>query len=146
MPAVFATNRCRPGWRRSAVDHDAFRVTVVPVEVTYTSSRPARSTAFAPTLVTSANSSDADAPPVCTSETRSVETGHDTTPSELGAGPEPAANAAPATDSTTVSAASAAARVRSTDLDLRAGSHRGRAGRLATSSRRRSPGDRLLIT
>src|SRR6185436_15087743 len=137
---------CRPGWRSSDVGQEAFLVTVLPVEVTYTSSRPARSTAVAPAFVISANSSEAEAPPVCTSEISSVEGGHETAPSAAGPGLDPAANAAPATDSTTNSAASAAARVRSTDLDLRAGSQRGRAGRLASSSRCRSPGDHPLIT
>ena len=33
-PAVFATNRCRPGSRRSEVGHEVLRVTVLPVEVT----------------------------------------------------------------------------------------------------------------
>jgi len=77
-PAEFAISRCWPGSRIEAVVHDAFRVTVLPVDVAYTTSRPVRSTATAPAFEISANSSDADAPPVWTSETTSVEVGHAT--------------------------------------------------------------------
>jgi hypothetical protein len=34
MPAEFATSRCRPGSTIVALDHEAFRVTVLPVDVT----------------------------------------------------------------------------------------------------------------
>jgi len=77
-PAEFAIRRCRPGSRIVAEDHDAFRVTVLPVDVAYATSSPDRSMATAPAFEISANSSDADAPPVWTSETTSVEVGHAT--------------------------------------------------------------------
>ena len=57
-------SRWRPGESRSELVHEAFRVIVPPVEVTYATSSPFRSTADAPTFVSSTNSSDADAPPV----------------------------------------------------------------------------------
>src|SRR6266550_6777988 len=129
-------NRCRPGSSRSVVDHEAFRVTVLPVDVAYTTSRPARSTALGPTLLISANSSEADEPPVWTSDTRREETGQVTAAS--GAGPRlvPAANATPPMDSTTTNAVSTATRVRSTDLDLRAGAcETGRDGWAGCTSR-----------
>ena len=118
-------------------DHDALRVTVLPVEVAYTISRPARSTVVGPTFVISANSSDAEAPPVWTSETRRVDTGQDTAARATGAGFDAAAKAAPPTDSTTTSPARGATR-RST-IDLRAGaSEAGRDGRGGCSSHRLS--------
>src|SRR6185503_1233283 len=146
MPRALATNRWRPGSRRSGVAHEALRVTVLPEDVAYASSRPARSTALAPTFVISANSSDADAPPVCTSETRRVETGHGTDPRAAASGSARVANAAPATDSITDSAANTATRVRSTVLDLRAGA--GEAGRDGSrrSSRQRLPGDHPALS
>src|SRR5690242_11911483 len=78
IPAAFATRRWRPGPRIVLIDHEALRVTVEPLDVTYTSSRPARSTSAPPALWISANSSEADAPAVCTSETTRVEIGHAT--------------------------------------------------------------------
>jgi hypothetical protein len=54
------------------------RVTVEPVDVTYTSSRPIRSTANGPAFESSANSSDAEAPPVWISETTRVDVGQAT--------------------------------------------------------------------
>jgi hypothetical protein len=33
MPAELAMSRCRPGCRSNVVDHEALRVTVLPVEV-----------------------------------------------------------------------------------------------------------------
>src|SRR5438093_5056433 len=146
MPDVLATNRCRPGSSRTVVDHEALRVTVLPVEVAYTSSRPTRSTALTPTLVISANSSEADEPPVWTSDTRREETGQVTAPSDAGARLVPAAKTTPPIDSTTTSAASAATRVRSTDLDLRAGAgETGRDGWLRCTSSR-SPPDQPALT
>ena len=54
-------------------------MTVLPLLVTYATSRPARSTAVADAFVSSTYSSDADAPPVTTSATRSpLEGGHAT--------------------------------------------------------------------
>src|SRR5712671_6616828 len=76
MPAALAISRCRPGARIVGAVQVALRVTVDPVEVAYTSSRPARSTASEPPLYSSANSSEAEAPPVWTSDTTRVETGH----------------------------------------------------------------------
>jgi hypothetical protein len=75
IPAALAISRCRPGSRIVVADHDAFRVTVLPVDVAYATSSPARSTATAPAFEISANSSDADAPPVCTSDTTSADVG-----------------------------------------------------------------------
>src|SRR4029079_551281 len=112
-------NRWRPGSRSRDVDHDALRVTVLPDEVADASSRPARSTVLPPTFVISANSSDADAPPVCTSETSSVDTGHETYRGAPGIGSARVANTAPATVTITDNAANTATRVRSTVLDLR---------------------------
>ena len=72
IPDAFATSRWRPGSRASGVDHEAFRVTVLPLLVTYATSRPARSTAVADAFVSSTYSSDPDTPPVTTSATRSA--------------------------------------------------------------------------
>src|SRR5467141_886881 len=71
-------SRWRPGSRIVDAGQVALRVTVPPVDVTYATSSPARSTADDPALVSSANSSDADAPPVTTSETSSVDVGQPT--------------------------------------------------------------------
>jgi hypothetical protein len=79
-PAAFAISRCRPGSTIVADVQDALRVTVLPLDVTYTTSNPLRSTATAPAFEISANSSDADAPPVWTSETTSVDVGQATAP------------------------------------------------------------------
>src|SRR5688500_11474231 len=105
-------NRCRPGSSSWLVAHDALRVTVLPDDVTYTISSPARSIAPAPTLVISANSSDAEAPPVWISETSRVEVGQSTAASTVVPGSLAAAHAAPAIDTTTHSAARTARRVR----------------------------------
>ena len=78
--------------------HDAFRVTVLPADVTYAISRPARSTGPAPTFVISANSSDAELPPVWISDTRSVEAGQVTAAVTVAPGSPAAAHAAPPAD------------------------------------------------
>jgi hypothetical protein len=78
IPAPFATSRCLPGSRTRLADHVALRVTVDPVEVAYTSSRPMRSTARDPAFAISANSSEAEAPPVWISEITRVDVGHAT--------------------------------------------------------------------
>ena len=57
---------------------------VEPVDVTYTSSSPLRSTASEPAFASSANSSDAEAPPVWTSEMSRVETGQATAATAIG--------------------------------------------------------------
>ena len=90
-------------------------MTVLPVDVTYAISRPARSTGPAPTFVISANSSDAELPPVWISDTRSVEGGQVTAAVTAAPGSLAAAHAAPPAASTTQSAARTARRVRSTD-------------------------------
>ena len=95
MPEPFAMNRCRPGSRRTLDVHDALRVTVLPVDVAYTISRPARSTGPAPTFVISANSSDAELPPVWISDTSSVEGGQVTAAVAAPPGSLAAAHAAP---------------------------------------------------
>ena len=97
-PAEFAISTCRPGSRIVAAVHEAFRVTVLPVDVAYTTSSPVRSTATAPAFEISANSSDADAPPVCTSDTTSVEVGH-ATAAARSAGNEAADDGRPASAS-----------------------------------------------
>ena len=69
-----------PDRRSIEVAHDAFRVTVLPVLVTYATSRPARSIGLDAAFVSSTYSSDAEAPPVTTSATSSpVDAGHATT-------------------------------------------------------------------
>ena len=108
----------------SGVDHDAFRVTVLPLLVTYATSRPARSTAVADAFVSSTYSSDADAPPVTTSATsRPLEGGHATSACAVTpvgrAAPGAAAAVAPS-NRTRTSAATAAIRARAIE-DLRAG-------------------------
>jgi hypothetical protein len=108
MPRLFAMNRCRPGSRTRLVAHDALRVTVLPDEVTYTISSPAMSIGPAPTFVISANSSDAEAPPVWISETSRVDVGQSTAASASNPGSLTAAHAAPPAVSTTHSAARAA--------------------------------------
>jgi hypothetical protein len=75
IPDELAISRWRPGSRIVTADHDALRVIVLPVDVAYTTSSPARSTATAPAFEISANSSDADAPPVCISDTTSADVG-----------------------------------------------------------------------
>src|SRR3982751_5052907 len=77
VPRLLAIKRCWPGPSGWLVDQGAFRVTVAPDDVAYTTSRPDRSTDWPLALVSSTYSSDADAPPVTTSATRSApETGH----------------------------------------------------------------------
>jgi hypothetical protein len=68
-------------------------------------------------LATSTNSSDADAPPVCTSETTSVDGGQ---PTAAASAPRPAKPPAVATTTTTMSAVNPARRARSIG-DLPAG-------------------------
>src|SRR6186997_3594299 len=68
----------RPGGRTSELPHVALRVTVDPLDVAYTTSSPIMSTGPDPWFATSTNSSDALEPPVCTSETTTVEAGHGT--------------------------------------------------------------------
>src|SRR6478609_4281316 len=96
-----------PGPRIVAADHVALRVTVEPVAVAYTTSRPARSTGPPPWLATSTNSSDADAPPVCTSETTSVDGGQ---PTAAARTPGPARPPAATTITITMSAVNPARR------------------------------------
>jgi hypothetical protein len=138
MPAVFAMRMCRPRSSSTAVDHVALRVTVDPDDVTYTTSRPARSTGVVPAFVSSMNSSEADAPPVSSSDTSRVDGDDDIAAS----GPAPdtvAPTALAATENTRTSAAAAARRVRSI-YDLRAG---GRGfGRTAATDRSRYTGER----
>ena len=84
LPAELATSTRLPGSRGVEASHEAFRVTVEPDDVAYTSSRPARSIDVAPWFAISTNSSDAEAPPVCTSETTSVDVGQLTTAARTG--------------------------------------------------------------
>ena len=67
-----------PGSRTVDPAHVALRVTVEPDAVAYTTLSPTRSTGPLPWLAISTNSSDALPPPVCTSETTSVDAGHGT--------------------------------------------------------------------
>jgi hypothetical protein len=127
-PVLLATSRWRPGCSIVDTVHDAFRVIVPPVEVTYTSSSPLRSTADGPAFVNSANSSDAETPPVTTSETSRVEVGQPTAAASRASGRgaaarPPALNASAETAMTTSMAAETARRTRSID-DLPAGSER----------------------
>src|SRR2546426_7898212 len=138
MPVEFAIRTWRPASRIVAVGQVALRVTVPPVEVTYAISSPARSTAADPALVSSANSSDAEAPPVTISDTRSVDVGQATAATSRPAAARPPSSAGGAeTVATAMTAISKnrgrvpARRTRSID-DLPAG----RAERLRTRSRR----------
>src|SRR4029079_19188658 len=88
----------------------AFRVTVEPDDVAYTTSRPWRSTGDVPWFATSTNSSEADDPPVWISETTREDGGHATTPASTGV-PPPATSEAVITRTT--SAADPARRARS---------------------------------
>src|SRR5574338_300798 len=75
IPLSLAINRC--AWDASAgvpVVHEALRVTVAPLDVTYTSSRPSVASAPSDGLYSSTNSSDALVPPVITPLTRSWDT------------------------------------------------------------------------
>src|SRR6266566_4339487 len=138
MPVEFAMRRWRPASRIVDVGQVAFRVTVPPVEVTYAISSPARSTVADPAFVSSANSSDAEAPPVTISDTRSVDVGQATAATSRPAAARPPGSAGAAeTVATAMTAISRnrarlpARRTRSID-DLQAG----RAERLRTGSRR----------
>jgi hypothetical protein len=84
IPAAFAIRRWRPGSRTVDDAQVALRVTVEPLDVAYTISSPARSTGPLPAFAISANSSEADAPPVWTSETTKVEVGQATARANVG--------------------------------------------------------------
>ena len=64
-------------------------MTVEPDDVAYTTSSPARSTGAAPWFAISTNSSDADAPPVWTSDTTRLETGQATSAASAADGTDP---------------------------------------------------------
>ena len=65
----------------------AFRVIVEPVDVAYTTSSPMRSTGLVPAFVSPTSSSDAEGPPVSTSEISSVDVGHETAATPTGCPP-----------------------------------------------------------
>ncbi len=138
-------NRCRPGSRSCGVAQDALRVTVLARRghVDQLETRPGR-WPIAPTFVISANSSDADAPPVCTSETRRVETGHVTAPRALRH------VISRRTDGHAGERQHDEQRSKGRNASLHdrppGGSHRGRAGRLGRCSRGRSTAAHRGIT
>src|SRR5215217_801865 len=88
-PELLASRRRWPGSSGRGSVHAALRVTVDPLEVTYTTSSPARSTGAGPALTISTNSSLADEPPVTTSERRSVDGLQETDPAIAAAGTVP---------------------------------------------------------
>ena len=77
-PAPLTTRIRWPDARMVDTVHVALRVTVEPLDVAYTSSRPIRSVGPAPWFAISTNSSDALDPPVCSSDTTRVDGGHGT--------------------------------------------------------------------
>jgi hypothetical protein len=91
---------------------------VPPVEVTYTTSRPARSASALPMFAISTNSSEADAPPVWSSEINRVDGGQ---PTAASGAPTERTKGATAARATVLSArmakraTTAAARARSTE-------------------------------
>ena len=76
----------RPGSTTVEAAQVALRVTVDPEDVAYTTSSPFRSTDAGPWLAISTNSSEALAPPVCSSAITNVDVGHATEAATTEAG------------------------------------------------------------